>query len=70
MKPPKNNIKSDLDNFFTRKDILNYFKIGISTYRRWRVRGYLVGIQKGWAYLYPKKEIEALVKRLEQEFTK
>ena len=42
----------DLNDWLTRKDVLKYFRISISTYRRWKVNKILKGIKKGNIILY------------------
>ena len=51
----------NLDDWLTRQDVLNYFKISKSTYRRWQTKAILKGIKKGNTTLYHISEIKHIV---------
>lgn len=51
----------DLNDWLVRKDILKYFRISISTYKRWRESKILKGIKKGNTILYHISEMEKVL---------
>lgn len=56
----------DIGDYFTKHEVMTYFRISEATYMRWRKKGLLMGVRRGSNYFYHARDIANLIDKFKE----